>query len=77
MKMITAASGLWWSSEETIMCELRRRVDQYGSQRDAARAFGVSDAYLSDVLRRKRYIGDSIAAALGYRRVTAFVKLEP
>ncbi|MDE2105552.1 MAG: hypothetical protein KGL39_50465, partial [Patescibacteria group bacterium] len=47
-----------------------------GSQKAWARAHGLSQAYVSDVLQRKRGISDSVAEALGYRVVVTYQKLQ-
>jgi len=48
---------------------LRAFVRQAGSQRTAAAELGVSQAYISDMLRGNRNISDAILNKLGLRRV--------
>lgn len=48
---------------------LHKFVDQYPTQKDAARALGVSPAYLSDVKNGRRTFSDNLLQKLGLRRV--------
>lgn len=53
---------------------LKLAIRDAGSLRNAAGAFGVSAAYLSDVMNNRRAVGPKLAAGLGYsvevRRIT-------
>ena len=55
---------------------LKKACAKAGSQKAWARAHGLSQAYVSDVLQRKRGISDSVAEALGYRVVVTYQKLQ-
>ena len=48
---------------------LRCEVARHGTQRAAAQRFGVSQAYLSDLLRGNRSFSDDMLRMLGLRRV--------
>lgn len=48
-------------------------VKAVGSLREAARRWGVSPAYLSDVLNGRRAPGPSVLEPLGYERVVTVV----
>lgn len=48
---------------------LRRRVAQSPTQTAAARALGVSKAYLSDILNHQRPLGDKMLARLSLKRI--------
>ena len=47
---------------------LRALVGQHGTQKAAAKALGVSPAYLGDMLMGRRDISERILAKLGLRR---------
>ena len=47
-------------------------VKQAGSQRLAAQALGVSDAYLCDLKKGRREPGPKILTALGLRRIVEY-----
>ncbi len=55
---------------------LKKACAKAGSQKAWAGAQGLSQAYVSDVLQRKRGISDSVAKALGYRAVVTYQKLQ-
>lgn len=55
---------------------LRARVATFATQAAAARALGISVAYLNDVLRGRRAIGPSLARAMGWRAETVFVETD-
>lgn len=50
-----------------LLAYLKKLSIEYGSQRELARELGVSDAYLSDVLNRRRNPGDKILGAMNRR----------
>jgi len=45
-----------------------RKETEGSSLRQAAKRFGISAAYLSDILRGNREISDRIAAKFGFKR---------
>lgn len=49
---------------------------RYTTQKDAAKALGVSPQHLSDVLNKRRAITPKLALALGYERQALFVPLQ-
>lgn len=49
--------------------ELRRYVDRFDRQGDAAKALGVSLPYLSDMLHGNRNISERVLSKLKLRRV--------
>lgn len=57
---------------EQLRAALDAHVKEYGTQRAAADALGISSVYLSDVLNGRRDIG-ALAERLGYRPLTIFV----
>lgn len=59
-------------TKEQLLSRLRRDVVAHGSQQDAAKELGVSEQYLSDVLRRRREPGAAILSAMGFQRVTTY-----
>jgi hypothetical protein len=63
-------------NQREFIAELRSRVNQFASQKEAAKAWGVSESYLSDVLSGWRAPGEKICNAVGYERVTMYRKVE-
>ena len=59
-----------------LRAELKCRVSEAGSQRDAARALGISQAQVCLVVTGRRKFSDRMAAKLGYRKVVTFEPLE-
>ena len=55
---------------------LRSRVTSLGSQRAAAVALGISQSYLSDLLRGTRKAGPKILSILGLVRASRIVKVK-
>lgn len=54
---------------------LRARVKAAGNQRDAAKALGISQQYLSDVLSGARPVSDRLLRRLGLRKVITYQPL--
>ena len=63
-------------SEQEMLRRLRVAVQKSGSQRAFATEHGVSPQYVCDCLKGRRNIGVSVAQALGYRPVVAYVLME-
>ena len=61
-------------TEHDLLDCLSREVEAGKTRRAVAHRFGISDAYLNDVMRGRRGAGEKIAAGLGFRRVVVFVK---
>lgn len=59
-------------TEEELIDRLRTVVAQAGSQKDFAQQHGLSEQYLSDVLRGRREPGQKILEALGVERVVGY-----
>ena len=61
-----------------IICtegDLRDTITKgWTSQQDAAKEFGVSGAFLHDMLHGKRSIGEKVPRAMGWKRVVVFVR---
>lgn len=45
------------------------------SQKETAAFLGVSPQYLSDVLKRRRYLSETVAEKMGYRKVVRFERI--
>jgi hypothetical protein len=60
--------------QEELLILLKSAVERFVSQKAAADAWGISPAYLSDVLQRKRAPGNAILKALGYRKILMYEK---
>ena len=48
---------------------LQREIAKYPTQRGAAKALGISTAYLSDLVNGRRNVSDAMLVKLGLRRV--------
>jgi len=64
-------------NQPEFIVELRSRVNKFASQKEAAKAWGVSESYLSDVLSGWRAPGAKICNAIGYKRVTVYKEITP
>jgi predicted transcriptional regulator len=51
---------------------IKRMVRDEGSQIAVAKKLDITPSFLSDILRGRRTIPDSVAQKLGYRRVVMF-----
>ena len=64
-------------TRDQVVKRIRDLVNKAGSQRLIAQRFGVSDAYLGDVLKGQRKPGPKILKQLGLERDTeAYRKVE-
>lgn len=59
---------------DKIISILKKECEKSGSQKAWAKANGLSQAYVCDVLQGKRGIGAAIANALGYRQIISYRK---
>ena len=59
-------------TEHELIERLRDAVNRAGSQKDFAQRHGLSEQYLSDVLRSRREPGQKILDALGLERVVRY-----
>ena len=48
-------------------------IASVGTQKSVAEMMGISQAYLGDILRGKKALGEKTAARLGWRRMTVFI----
>lgn len=55
---------------------IRETVERYGSQKAAAKAIGVSQAYMCDVMSGRREPAEKLLTALGYRRVILYEQVK-
>lgn len=60
---------------ERIKDKLVEAVKKAGGQRAWAKANGVSEQYVCDVIQGRRGIGEKLAQPLGYRPVTRYEPL--
>jgi hypothetical protein len=58
-----------------VFMALNDRVAQHGSQRAFARAVGVSEQLLSDVLHARRDPNDELLRAIGFKRVVRYSRM--
>ena len=64
-------------TEQEALGRLRAMLAPGVTQAALAERFGVSGAYLSDVLHERRAMTDTIAAKIGLRRVVRYVEDAP
>jgi len=53
---------------EMVILAIQNRVNIEGNQKKAAEFFGISPAYLSDILRGNRDVPDSVLGKVGLRK---------
>lgn len=75
------AARLWppaplHQTEDDLKVELRARLVAADDKHALARELGVSPFQLTGILRGRWPIDDRLAAALGYRRITRFERIE-
>ena len=63
-------------SAQKMYIELVKFVSRAGSQKEAARMLEVSEPYLSDVLRMRRDITNTISQALGYKKKVVYEHMD-
>lgn len=56
-------------NEQDVIERLRAAVEQAGGQRAFARSIGVTAAYVNDMLRGRRTVGEKVLTTLGIERV--------
>lgn len=61
--------------ERKLIDVLSALVAKHGTQHAAAQFLGISDAYLCDMLKGRRYGSDETLAKLGLRRVLVSAKV--
>jgi DNA-binding transcriptional regulator YdaS (Cro superfamily) len=59
-------------NEQEMMERLRAAIQVAGSQKAFAKAHGVSQQYISDVLMGRRGAGEKLLDALGLERVVSY-----
>lgn len=57
---------------DDMLSEVKRWVAASGSQKKAAKLLGVSEQYMTDVLKGRREVGPTLAEALGYDKIVMF-----
>ena len=60
-------------SVEEVKSQLEAYVAECVTQAEAARALGISDAYMSDLILGQRKISAAIAAKLGFIKKVVYV----
>jgi len=59
-----------------LFLPLRDAIVKHGSQKAFAESIGISETYLSDVINGRREPGKGFLAAIGYRRVVFYERIE-
>ena len=62
-------------SYDQLLEKLHECVKKYGTERKAATALGISQAYLNDIRRGIRRSGPKVLRALGYTVETTYKKV--
>ncbi len=62
-------------THEELLKLVRKEISRLGSQRLFAKAAGVTDAYISDILRSRRSLGPAILQHMQYRVEIRYVKV--
>lgn len=57
---------------QELLCRIDKEVYLYGSQAAAAKAWGVSPQYLSDILHGRREPGEGLLLRWGFRKVVTY-----
>lgn len=61
---------------DVLLYLIRLEVEAHGSQKALAKRLGVSEQYLTDVLKRRREPGEKILKPLGFKRVVTYERIE-
>lgn len=61
---------------ETVRTRLIGAIGAAGNRAEWARANQLNEQYVADVIRRKREPNDALCAAVGLRRVVAYLPIE-
>jgi len=61
--------------EQGFIERLRREIKRHGNQKRTAKALGISEQFLTDVLKGRRGPGKQLLSALGMEKRVAFVKV--
>lgn len=64
-----------FGDELMMLSELRRRIDAAGSQKAVAEAAGVSQQFLTDVLKGRRAPSGALINWLGYKREIVYRRI--
>lgn len=59
-------------NKSEVSLRIQRAVLRYGNQRTMAKAMGISEQYLSDMLRGTREWSEDLLAHVGVERYTAY-----
>lgn len=52
--------------------EIRKRIRQIGTQKEAAKRWGFSDQFINDIIKGRRNITKKLLAAIGYKRTVIY-----
>lgn len=63
-----------WLTPDALRAVLVAEVRRMGEQQIAAKQWGISPQYLSDVLKSRREPGAKLLKALGYQRIVIYQK---
>jgi len=62
-------------SRAELIAVMRDEIDAIGSMRKAAKKWGVSAAFLCDVLKNNRPVGHTVPTSLGYEVVVTYRRI--
>jgi len=60
--------------EDGFKARLLREVERYGNQKKTAEALGISEQFLTDVLKGRRGPGPKLLEALGLKKRVEYVR---
>lgn len=63
-------------TRKNILCDLRELVNRMSSQKALAEKIGISEQYLTDILKERRKPGPKVIQFLGYEYVEAYKESE-
>lgn len=66
--------NLAYITHSEMLHYIRGYVTKFATQKEAAKNIGVSEQFLSDVLKGRREISERLASKLGFRRTVRFCK---
>ena len=75
MTLLVKLISIFNMTKQEVLKILKIACNAKGSQRAWAKDNGFSDAYISDVLARKRELSDNVCRSLGFERIVSYRKL--
>ena len=64
-------------NEPQVLTYIKGLAEKAESQKNLAISLGISDAYLSDILNKRRPLSDEFLAKIGLERITTYRRKSP